>query len=508
MLELRTERDIELLRSVALLQQSQLAYVLERNEKLSSENARLRGENPTQAELDVLKEQLAQQRQALYGRSSEKRAHEPAPVPAKAPRRGHGPTEQPNLPVEEVIHEASPEQLVCPACGGKAGPMVEMKNQTEDSDEISVKVRSYVRKIHKRKKYRCPCNDTVVTAPGPPKLIEGGRYSVEIAAEIAAMKYLYHLPLSRQEKMMRAEGLDITRQTLWDQLNAGAQRLQPTYDAHGRITLEGPMVHADESRWPMLVKGMTGWQIWTRCTAQAVYFVIQPGRGTREARDALEGYAGTVIADGYRAYGAVAKERHAQGLAMDVGNCWSHGRRKFLEAKASEPVQSAIMLDLIGELYQVEAQAPFPGPRVPPEEAERRLALRRTLRNEQSRAIVKRIHDTLLEWQTSALPRGRIGEAVQYTMNLWPGLTLFLDDPHIPVDNNAAERSLRGPVVGRKNHYGSKSQRGTEVAAIFYTLFESAKLWGVDPARYVLTALRNAVAHPGAVTLPGDLPPE
>jgi transposase len=90
-------------------------------------------------------------------------------------------------------------------------------------------------------------------------------------------------------------------------------------------------------------------------------------------------------------------------------------------------------------------------------------------------------------------------------LSLWPGLTRFLADPRIPLDNNRAERALRGVVVGRKNHYGSHSKRGAEVAAIFYTLFETAKLAGVDPHRYVLEAARRAIASPGAVTLPQDL---
>ena len=90
-------------------------------------------------------------------------------------------------------------------------------------------------------------------------------------------------------------------------------------------------------------------------------------------------------------------------------------------------------------------------------------------------------------------------------LGLWPGLTRFLDDPRIPLDNNATERGLRGMVVGRKNHYGSRSKRGTEVAALFYSLIESAKLCGVEPKAYLLHAARAALANPGTVTLPHAL---
>jgi len=90
-------------------------------------------------------------------------------------------------------------------------------------------------------------------------------------------------------------------------------------------------------------------------------------------------------------------------------------------------------------------------------------------------------------------------------LGLWPGLTRFLDDARIPLDNNATERGLRGLVVGRKNHYGSRSQRGTEVAALFYSLIESAKLCGVEPKAYLLQATHAALETPGTVTLPHAL---
>jgi transposase len=105
------------------------------------------------------------------------------------------------------------------------------------------------------------------------------------------------------------------------------------------------------------------------------------------------------------------------------------------------------------------------------------------------------------------LPRSALGKAIKYMLKRWTALTLFVDNPLIPLDNNAAERSLRGPVVGRKNHYGSKSKRGTEVAAIFYSLLETAKLCGIEPATYLKAVVERALRDPGAVTMPEDLLP-
>jgi hypothetical protein len=172
-----------------------------------------------------------------------------------------------------------------------------------------------------------------------------------------------------------------------------------------------------------------------------------------------------------------------------LAHCWSHVRRKFLEAEASSP-QAKPVLDLIRDLYAIEAEASSPEDR-------------RALRDARSCALVKEIHAWLLAQR--ALPQSSFGKALAYAAELWPGLVRFLDNPRIPLDNNASERALRGVVLGRKNHYGSKSQRGTEVAALFYSLLESAKLAGLEPAAYLAEATRRAIASPGAVTLPRDL---
>ncbi len=95
--------------------------------------------------------------------------------------------------------------------------------------------------------------------------------------------------------------------------------------------------------------------------------------------------------------------------------------------------------------------------------------------------------------------------AIAYMLKRWNGLTLFLDEPLVPLDNNAAERALRGPVVGRKNHYGSRSKRGVKVAAVFYSLCETAKLCGIDPRAYLRKAAYAAIRCPGKVTMPEEV---
>ncbi len=411
---------------------------------------------------------------------------------AKAPRRGHGPREQPQLPVIEEVHELAPEERQCKVCGGEMEPMGE---QFEESEEITVLERRYFKKVLKRRKYRCRCNSCVETAPAPPRLIPGGRYSLDFAAHVAINKYLDHLPLERQSRIMERYGLDVTSQTLWDQLNALADLAKPTYDELGRQLLEAPILYADESGWPMLNgPGRSPWTIWTRSTPEIVHYSILGSKSAKAARRLFSGYEGIVVVDGYAVYEVLARGSPRMSLA----NCWAHALRKFTEIRDNFPLPCQRIIHLIGQLYDVEAEVPgpFPGD----EEAQR---LRSRLRQERSSEILQKIRT----WTESevGLPRSDLAKAVRYMLKRWKALTRFVDNPCIPLDNNAAERSLRGPVVGRKNHYGSKSKRGTEVAAILYSLLETAKLQKLDPALYLKTVAESALKSSGAVTLPQQL---
>ena len=221
--------------------------------------------------------------------------------------------------------------------------------------------------------------------------------------------------------------------------------------------------------------------------------------GTRSAAGAatvLGDYRGVVVCDGYAAYRALAKRGGGDraGPTITLAHCWAHVRRQYVEAESSSP-QAAEVLTRIGELYTAEAAAR--------ETAAGDAAIFLAER----RARVAPVVEAIRTWitQQRALPQSALGKALAYTTELWPGLVAFLDDAAIPVDNNATERALRGIALGRKNHYASRSERGTRVAALCYTLLESAKLAEVEPAAYLAEATRRAITTPGTVTLPRDL---
>jgi transposase len=498
-------QDPELLRQAARLLDRENQRLHEKIKTLLTELARLRGEDSValQRELTFLQELLAQRNQALFGPSSEKRPAAASPVAPRPTRLGHGPRVQPRLPMVEQIHELDEaDRQCCPKCGQ---PLAAMAGQFEDADEVTVVERRFVVVRHRRQKYRCRCNGHVETAVAPPGLAaredaRGHHYSVEFAVEVATQKYLDHLPLERQVRIMRREGLEIDSHTLWDQLNALAQVLAPSHEALTRYVLSAEWLGADETWWRVMVQPKAKrWWAWTLAREDAVVYRILDSRSQDAARQVLGDYRGVVMADGYGAYDALA--RGSPGFTL--AHCWAHVRRKYVEAEPHYPAPGQAVLDLIGRLYAVEAQVPALRADATAEDRASALALRGRLRAEQSRAIVGEIRAWAVEQRV--LPESSLGKAIRYMLGLWRGLTRFLDDPRIPIDNNHTERGLRGVVVGRKNHYGSRSQRGTEVAALFYSLIESAKLCGIDPKAYLLTAARAALADRSAVTLPHNL---
>ena len=380
-----------------------------------------------------------------------------------------------------------------------------MSAQYESTQTVTVIEIDYKVVEHRRKKYRCRCNGNVVTAPMPEgvKLQAGGRYSIGFAVHVAEQKYLDHMPLERQVRAMARRGLVVESQTLWDQTDVLARLLEPTVDAlHAKI-LEAELVHVDESRWPLMTKGKTStWWTWCAATDDMVVYRNARHRDRAAAKRLLNGYGGIVMSDGYNVYKSLQRDGPK---TITKAYCWAHVRRKYLEAESSYPELSRHAVERINELFRLERQLPKPGRDAADEDRAAASECRRELRATKSKAIADGLLEWALENRGCVLPKSKMGKAMAYMIDLWPGLKGFLDDPRIPLDNNAAERALRGVVVGRKNHYGSRSKRGTEVAAILYSVFETAKLSDIDPVVYVREAARRAIIDPDAATLPEHL---
>jgi|GEM_PF-423597 len=452
-------------------------------------------------ELQTLKEQLHRRTRAIYGRKSERRALEEKSEAAsdqKAPRKkqkGHGPTPQPLLPVEEVKSMLAEEARNCEHCGGTLEPMGTIAEETE---LIAIEARRIVLERHLREKYRCPCCQTGVTvAPGPVKLIPGGRYALNFAVEVAYSKYFGHMPLARQVQMMKHEGLRVTTATLFDQVDALATTLTPTYQAILRIVQAETILRADETPWNVLSNGHTKnerFYAWVAVGSKYLAYCLLDTRSKDGAATLLGAFAGTLMVDGLTSYPAAAKGEEGEAPRFKVANCHAHSRRKFVECEKHYPEESKVAVELYRRLYEVEREGKEPGANLG------------VLRAEKSRPLV----DELFTWakvqqaRPDLLPASGLAKALAYLINHEAGFRVFLDDPAVPIDNNESERAMRAPVLGRKNHYGSRSRRGTETAAILYTLVESAKRVGVDPKAYLEAAAEHALRKAGAVLLPEE----
>jgi transposase len=484
MLRLDQEKDIELLRQAALLLERENKRLVAKVVELTKELLVAQGKDKEQLQLRLaqLEQQLAAQNKKLFGESSEKRGEDKGANEGdeKKPQTGHGPTEQPKLLEVEVEHDLDEPDKICPTCGGD---LKEWTGQFEETEEVDLIERRFILKKHKQKKYRCNCGGCVETAPGPEKLFPGARYSAEVAMEIVIMKYIDHIPLERQVRIFAREELLVTSQTLWDYLERIARLIEPAYDRLQAYILIEPVLGVDETWWRVMgkAKESKSWHAWSASSASAIYFAIENSRSVEAAKELLPGYTGIVMCDGYAAYEGLARVN--PGLILV--HCWAHVRRKFIDIELSFPDETGEILGLIGELYQVEALCPS-GPMG--------NEMRRALRQERSRPLIERILGWIYATYPKTLPESGLGKAIRYMGNLWAGLVRFLDDPRIPLDNNQTERALRGLVVGRKNHYGSRSLRGTQVAALFYSLLESAKLVGLEPKAYLRIALRAALA--------------
>lgn len=488
--------DFETAKQYLLLYEKENARLHKRLQQLVAEVASLRGQDGAQQlalELAKVQEELASLQRQAFGDSSEQRPRADPPTPKeKTPQTGHGPRAQPQLPIQVVLCQLPDADRSCPACGDS---LQEMAGVTEDSEQITIVQRQFVLQQIQRQKYRCKCQIGVHTAPGPTKHVPGGRYSLEFAVDVAISKYADHLPLERQRKMMARQGLIIDTQTLWDQIEPLAAHLQPTYDGLREYVLGADVIAADETWWRLMnEESSKRWWAWGIATHDAVWYGIDPSRSAAAAKRMLGDYSGIVMCDGYSAYDTVASANRSVKLV----HCWAHARRKFIEAEQAYPVQAKVALDLIGELFGVERELDDPDA-LDGDAKQRAIEARVDARGKRSKEILERLKKWAYEQM--ALPRSSLRKAIEYMLNYWAGLTAFVDEPLVPLDNNRVERALRGMVVGRKNHYGSRSRRGTEVAALFYSLIETAKLRGLDPHKYLLSAADLSIHHPGVVAL-------
>ena len=395
-----------------------------------------------------------------------------------------------HLPRESVVH---PGPCACPACGGALRRIGE--DVTESLDYVPGRFK-VVR--HVREAFSCRSCESVVQAPAPHHAIARGRAGPGLLAHIAVTKFDDHLPLYRQAEIYAREGMEVATSTLSGWLGATAAALQPLVDLLRREVIAGSAVlHGDDTPIPVLAPGTgktkTG-RLWTYVRDERPYggtrppaavFFASPDRKGERPLAHLAAFSGVLQADGYAGFNGLYEEARTGGALIEAA-CWAHVRRKFFDVHAKTGSAVALeALERIGVLYEVERAVRGQ----PPDE-------RRRQRQARSRSLAT----ALKAWAETTLPKLSgacdLAKALRYMLARWTALTRVFEDGRIALDNNPAERALRGVAVGRKNYLFAGSDRGAERAAAFYTLIESAKLNGLDTEAYLRDVLTRIADHP------------
>jgi transposase len=384
----------------------------------------------------------------------------------------------------------APEDTNCPCC--RAPMHVIGEDAAERLDVIPAQFRVIV--TH-RPKYACrACEQAVVQAGAPERLIKGGLPTEALVASVLVAKYAWHLPLYRQAQMLVAQGLDIKRSILAFWVGYAAAELKPIYVRLRELILASGKIAIDETVAPVLDPGRGRtkkgyfWAIarddrpWGGTDPPAVAYSYAPGRGAVHALKLLEGYRGIVQCDGYAAYKTIASA--AREEAITLAFCWAHMRRHFFDiAKDGNAPIASEALERIAALYAIEKTI-----------RGRSTEERRAARQDMSKPLVVALKAWLEHQLARVSAKAPIADAIRYALHHWDGLTRFLDDGRIELDTNIVERGIRPIVLNRKNALFAGHDEGAENWACIASLIETCKLNSGDPQAYfadVLTRLVN-----------------
>jgi transposase len=459
--------------------------------------------NELQAENEQLRAQLRLRERQLFERKSEKTCTPPPSLPVAAvaavpkrtrgqqrgrpspPRRRHD-----QLPVVEEVVDVAAEQQHCPRCGQNWLPFP----GTEDAELLEIDVRAY-RRIYRRRRYRpgcvCGVQPGIISAPPPPKVLPKSHLGLSVWVTLLLDKYRFGRPTHRLLEDLRSHGLDLSLGTVTDGLRRLTPLFEPLYEGLIEQQRQEHHWHADETRWLVFatLEGKVGhrWYLWAVQSAQAVVFLLDPSRSHDVPEEHLGAAAfGILNVDRYSAYKAMTQVKEGRIL---LAFCWAHVRRDFLAVARDWPTQEDWGLRWvadIGELYHLNNQ---------------RLAARAdplafAQRHELLRAAIERMAQRCAQerGQPDLHPaRRKVLESLQ---EHWAGLTVFVTVWDVPMDNNAVERTLRGPVVGRKNYSGSGSLWSGWLAAMLFSVLHTVERWDLNP-RLWLTAYLEACAAAG-----------
>jgi transposase len=456
-----------------------------------------------------LQGEIRELKRRLFGRKSESSSSTQAPPTAQVPPnrndsqrrsrgqqrggKGHGRRNHDHLPTTHEDCDLADDQKCCPACGE---PYEEIPG-TADGDILEILVRAH-RRRYRRKRFRrvcaCPGQPAIITAPPPDKLIPKSNIGLSLWVMILQRKFEFFQPLHRILAELRSRDLCLSAGTITGGLQQLVPLFQPLYELLVDHNRGEKHWHCDETRWRVFVhyqaKANFTWYLWVFAAKESIVFVLDPTRAHNVPEnhfgDDAEGVANV---DRYSGYKAMAQAKAGRIL---LAFCWAHVRRDFLAVLTGWPELTAwawSWVEEIGLLYHRNDQR-LTTTEAPTAHAEAERLLREHVEHMRQRC------DTELALPDLRLPQRKTLASLH---EHWPGLTLFVDHPHLPLDNNEAERRLRGPVLARKNFYGSAALWSGRLAAMLFSLFQTIHIWGMDVGKWLtryLSACANARGKP------------
>ena len=408
------------------------------------------------------------------------------PVSDRPKRQGHGRQRLPkSLKRQRIVFDLTEHEKQCPMCHGQLKRIGE-----EISERLEYVPASMIVIEEACQKYACQNGCTVVTAEKPMAPIEKGLPGPGLLAHVVVNKYGDHLPLHRQEAIFQRQGVAISRKTMCDWMRQCAELVSPLYERMKSSVLGSKVMQTDDTPVnvldPSLPRARLG-RIWTYVGDRDHPYTVYDYTPTRsrDGPDAfMKEFHGYLQADAYSGYDELYRDRNRN--ITEVA-CWAHARRRYFEAQSSDPMRSTVVLAYIRLLYDVEREARTIG-----------LAgeTRKALRQAKSMPILQDIKAYLEQEKPAVLPKSPEGMAISYTLSNWDALIRYCSDGDLEIDNNAAERSLRGIAVGRRNWTFLGSDKGGRTAAILTTITATCKRLRIDPFEYLRDILQHISTYP------------
>jgi transposase len=430
------------------------------------------------------------------GKQTEPEPGSSTPPPAKPPIPGHGRKPLPtSLPRRRVLHDVPPGDRPCPDCGEVRRCIGE-----EIREQLEYVPASMVVLQHIRPKYACAaCRANVAIADRLPEPIEKGLPGPGLLAQVAVSKYADHLPLYRQEGIFKRFGVELSRATMCGWMASAAGLLEPIVWAMLKRVLLSKVVQTDDTTVPVQDHegpGIKTGRLWAHIGDGNNHFIVYdytPDRSGAGPGRIFKGFEGYLQADAYSAYDALFEG----GKIVEVG-CWMHARRKFYDARASDPVRSHLMLAWVVGLYDVEEDAKKARKKHPEWDDASWHAYRHDLRSRHSHPLLEAIHTWLETERPKVLPKSPMNEAIGYALNHWPALIRPWEAGFLEIDNGASERAIKPVALGRKNWLFAGSDEGGKTAATLMSLCATCKELGIDPFAYLRDVLDRVSTHPNS----------